>query len=611
MRNLLLLLLACFVGVSANAQLNCNNVNTAMSASVSGATVTLTNNSVPTATSNIYTNYTIKWGDNSTSYANTNASQTHTYNTSGNYTITMTSFIQDSINNVNCFDTAVATVNVTASLNCNNVNASHYTYRTGNTGVVLVNQSTPNAGPGLGVTYLINWGDNNTTLTTAKGTNTHTYNSGGNYTVTLYVTVVDSNNNITCTDSSTSTVTIPGGGGLNCNNVNAGFAASANLGVVTLNNFSTPNPGGGVNASYYIKWGDGQTTTTNSKANQTHTYTTSGSYTITLKATYNSSTITCVDSTFATINVNVTPPNSISGYIVTDSNSNNVRDTFKVWLITFNSSTNILAAVDSQIVSGYSIVPYVFNNKASGNYRTKAHHLNGPGTGTGYVPTYHDSDLLWSNANIIAHTGGTSAGKNIYMKKGTVTTGPGFVGGNVTQGANKGTANGIEGLNVLLLDGNGDPIAYDVTDANGDYSFSNIPNGSYTVHPEQLAFNTTSAPVNISNGSTTFTGVNFERSLSAKTIVPKTSGIVTVNDKASFVMYPNPAQNKVVLSWTENTDEAATVTITDVSGKKVFSTVTNMKGQSVIKFGELQTGFYMLNVSSDLGNSTHKLFIQH
>lgn len=611
MRNLLLLM-ACLVGFSAHAQLSCSSVNAAFSTSVSGGTVTLTNSSSPTATSNIFTNYTINWGDNAVTYAGTNASKTHTYNTSGTYTITLYSMVQDSINNITCYDTATSNVTVTTSLNCNNVNAQFYTYRVGNTGITLVNQSTPVGGPNLGVSYHISWGDSHTTNTSSKANQTHTYNSGGNYTVSMIVNVIDSNNNIWCADTTTRTVTIPGAGSLNCNSVNAAFATTSNLGLVTFYNYSTPNAGGGVSASYKIYWGDGSSITTSSKANRTHTYTSNGTYTVKLVATYNNSTTTCVDSTSDTVMINTTPPNVISGTIRLDSNTTQTRDTFKVWLITFNSSTNILTAVDSQIVSGYAYIPYAFTNKPAGNYRTKAHHLNGPSTGTGYVPTYHDSDLLWSNANVIAHGGTTTAGKNIYMKTGTVTTGPGFVGGNVSQGANKGTAGAIEGLNILLLDANGNVIAYDVTDVNGDYSFNSIPNGTYTVHPEQLAFNTTAATVNISNGSVSYTGINFERSEKNKTIMPKATSVAELNgNQVSFVMYPNPANNKVVLSWANDVNELADVTITDISGKKVYNTQVKMQGQSVIEFGELQTGFYMLNVSSDLGSNTHKLLIQH
>ncbi len=43
------------------------------------------------------------------------------------------------------------------------------------------------------------------------------------------------------------------------------------------------------------------------------------------------------------------------------------------------------------------------------------------------------------------------------------------------------TANGLQNVTVVLLDGNGDIIATAVTDANGDYQFTGIPDGTYAV----------------------------------------------------------------------------------------------------------------------------------
>lgn len=610
MKNLILFLAICFLGTSASAQLNCSNVNAAISTSISGGTVTLTNNSTPTSTNNIYTNYHINWGDNSTTNVSTNAAQTHTYHTSGSYNIQMTSQVHDSINNITCYDTANTTVSITTSLNCNNINAQFYTYRTGNTSVVLVNQSTPNATNNLGVQYHIVWGDGNTTTTSSKQNQTHTYNSGGTYTIQLYLTVIDSNNNnTTCHDTATYTMFIPGSG-LNCSSVNASFFTNSNLGTVSLVNMSTPNPGSGISATYLINWGDGNSTTATNKSTQTHTYTNSGNYTITLKATYVSGTLTCVDSTSDTVNINTTPPNVISGSIIVDSTSSNQRDTFKVWLITYDSQTNILAAIDSQIVSGYAYVPYAFNNITSGAYRTKAHHLNGPTSGQGYVPTYHDSDLLWSNANVINHTGVVSVA-NIYMKKGTVTTGPGFVGGNVQQGANKGTANGIEGMNVFLLDaGSNQLVAHAVTDANGDYEFNNVEYGSYYVHPEQLAYTTAQASIMVDANKMNVSGINFERSIKNKTITYKPASVATISGETMFSIYPNPASDVVNILWADATEKDATISITDISGKQVVNTTVKTNGVTTIDVSQLQTGFYMMKVTNGNNSHTQKLILQ-
>lgn len=612
MRNLLLFMLAALLSVPGFAQLNCNNVNAAFSLSASGGLVTLTNSSTPTATSTILTSYTINWGDNSpVTYAGNNSNKTHTYNTSGTYTVTMYSMVTDSINNVTCYDTAANNITVTTSLNCNNVNAAGYVWSNGTTWATLVNNSTPFAGPNLAVNYTIHWGDgSNPTNTTSRSNQLHNYSSGGNYWVTLIVTVHDSNNNITCVDSLIDSVAINGNGILNCNTVNAAFNKSVNGTTATIFNNSTPNPGSGITASYKFYWGDGSSTTKTNKTNTSHIYAANGSYTVKLVATYTAGNTTCVDSMSDSVNINVTPPNVISGLVIVDSTSN--LDSYKVWLITFDSSTNILSAVDSQTIATMAgSGSYYFGGKAAGSYRTKAALYNGPTSGTGHVPTYHDSALLWSNAQVINHTGGSSTGKHIYMRTGTLTSGPGFVGGNVSQGANKGTANGIPGMTIFLLDNNNNPVTYAVTDANGDYSFSNLPVGSYKVHPEDMNYATTAASFNITQSQTAHIDINFERSNSQKTIVPIASGISNINNnELVFSAYPNPATDVININWSKLTDEVATVTITDISGKKVFSAEMKMDTNAAINISTIQSGFYFLNIATESGSNTQKLMIQ-
>ena len=609
MRSLLLFMLAAILSVPAYSQLNCSTVNAALSLSASGGVVTLTNSSVPTATSTIYTYYTIKWGDNSITYANNNTAQVHTYNTSGTYTVTLYSQVLDSVFNVTCNDTATANITVTTSLNCSNVNAVMYAYVSGASTGVVVNNSVPIAGPRLSVQYVIKWGDGNTTNTSSKSNQTHVYTSNGTYPVQLLVKVIDSNNSITCLDSMADTITITGSSVLNCSTVKAAFSKTVSGNMVTLTNNSTPNPGSGINASYKFSWGNGNTTTKTNKTSTSYTYPTSGTYTIWLVATYTSGSLTCKDSTSDTVTI-APPPNKIAGRIWVDSTSS--LDTYKVWLIKFDSATNILSAVDSQkVVTIGGMGNYAFMSKAAGQYRTKAARHNGPTSGTGYVPTYHDSSLLWSSAVVINHSGSSTINRDIYMRKGTLTSGPGFVGGNVSSGANKGTANGIEGINILLLDANSDVVAYAVTDVNGDYSFSNLPNANYTVHPEDLGYATSAATLIVTVGQPVHNGINFERSLSQKTISPKATGINNINSKQlAFVIYPNPATDVVNINWADYTDDAATITITDISGKKVYNTEVRMNANAVISISELQTGFYFLNVATEFGTNTHKLIVQ-
>lgn len=305
--------------------------------------------------------------------------------------------------------------------------------------------------------------------------------------------------------------------------------------------------------------------------------------------------------------------NVISGHIRLDSTKGRMHDTFKVWLITYDSSTNILTAVDSQLIPNYLYVydiPYNFTNKQSGTYRVKAAWGPlGPNMINGVMPTYHDSSLMWNNADLITHTGGASTGNDIYMRYGFVTPGPGFIGGNVNQGANKGTASGIAGLSVLLQDANGNTMAYTTTDNSGAYAFNNIPTGSYKIYPENLGDATTPATVTITNNQKSISDIHFERSNTNKTIKPKPSGI-TEYSQDNFKLFPNPANKLLNIQWQNSSNEEALVSITDINGKIVYVSKSRMNKSLSIDVRSLQSGLYLLNITTPNNSLVKKIVIQ-
>ena len=298
---------------------------------------------------------------------------------------------------------------------------------------------------------------------------------------------------------------------------------------------------------------------------------------------------------------------NLSGAIFYDSTSN--ADTFKVWLIV--KQGNILSAVDSQIVAGMAgSASYSFSGVTQGSYRVKAHHLNPNSFVSAMVPTYHDSVLLWSNAKLISIGGQNSTNNYIYMKKGIRTNGPGFIGGNVLQGANKGTANGIAGMDMFLFDGNGDLVTHVVTDANGDYQFSSLPNGTYNVSPEQMNYTTTGASITIDATNPSHTAVNFERSNQNKTINLKPTTITNVNGQDVFTVYPNPVSSAVNISWANANGEKANIRIVDITGKQVVNTTVTMTGVTTVDVSTMPSGLYLMNINDGRSNYTHKLTVE-
>lgn len=532
--------------------------------------------------------HAIYWGDGNSDYPSSSPSTTyHNYSSPGTYLVKYYLVkIDSSTSMMTCYDSTSQSITVAYC------NGGVYGF-IDSMQTVTPYQMKFNAWgtPASGGSFFWLFGDGGTG---SGNPATHTYANGTTRTVTLYS--IGSG----CTDTFTKNVSPVG---RSCNGKNALFSETKNGLQVTFNNNSTP---GGIQV-YDWDFGDGNGS---SLQNPVHVYASAGTYTVTLITEFDS---LCHD----TISHSVTVgggPNIIQGYIWKDSTVSPINPDYKVWLIVMDSSMSTLTAVDSLTITGgsWGMDLYQFNNKPVGDYRVKAAITNGPSSGTGYVPTYSTSSLSWSTATVINHYGGNSQGNYIQMQTGTITGGPGFVGGNVSMGANKGTGSGIPGLNVYLIDATtGKLVKFATTDMNGDYSFSNVPTGTYQLQPEMLGFTTTpSTAFQISNTKTKVENMWFVASNSKKTIKPVPSSVANVADRLSFNIYPNPAKNKTTIQWNSNSTANAAIVITDITGKKVYSNTVKATHETEIDLSQLRKGLYFINISSENNQQTQKLVVE-
>jgi len=445
----------------------------------------------------------------------------------------------------------------------------------------------------------------------SSGTLSHAYSSPGTYTATLILTNYDSaTGTILCSDTLTQSITVSYGPCVTTVDTMV-FGDSVILTAYT--------PAGTAGMTYNWSFGDG---TTGTGSPVTHVYATHGAHYPSLVAY--STTAGCVDSVF--LNVTTGPStgsNVISGYINIDT-AGIVTDTFtfKVWLITYDSSTHIIKAVDSEtIASAYGGTPYTFSGVPSGSYLVKAHIISMPASGVfpTYIPTYHDSSAYWSGALYVVHS--SSMGNynvNIWMKRGAAISGPGFIGGDVLYGAGKTTGGGtvgapVAGLLIYLRDSKDNIIASTYTDASGNYSISNIPLGTYSIYPEDLGYHTTPwGTINITSANPHVSGINFTQN--STSIKPGTTAVANVAaGSQSVVVYPNPTNGKVVIQWDAAKSKTATVNVTNITGQSVYNTTLKIDGidHSELNLSQLQSGMYFINIESDGNYSTQKISIMH
>lgn len=542
----------------------------------------------------------MNWGDATSSTPIYSTSNYHLYSAPGTYTVRLwVSVIDSSSGTVYCTDTTSSSISVSYPP-CGVI--IYDTIHTG--GVVNFGAYVP-AGT-TGMSFYWSFGDGGT----ATGSNPiHTYASNGTYTVTLSDTSTSG-----CTYTtyvSIHVTTIP----LACSTVHASFTSSVSYYTASFSNTSTYAPG--VTKSDSWQYGDGHSGTV-----PYHVYTAAGTYTVKLIEHWldsSSAALLCSDSVTHTVTITTAPPNVISGTIRRTDSTGTYAPTicdYKVWLITYDSATHIITAIDSTLDTGAYAVPYHFNSVPSGTYLVKAAITNGYTTGSAYIPTYHYSSTSWSGAYYIYHTGGPSTGNDIYMQHGTATTGPGFIAGDVRYGAGKGTGtvgDPVKGLLMMVQDGSGNLVSSTYTDAAGHYLITGLPLGTYTVYPEELGYNTTAwTAVSLNAVKIGVSNINFKQTSTA--IKPDVVGIggVTANTQ-SFIVYPNPSNGVVTIQWDNSIGGTATIEVNNIAGQHVYQAEQKLDatGRAELNLSKLNAGIYFINIASGNEHYYQKLVIQH
>ena len=521
--------------------------------------------------------YTWDFGDGQI-LTSTQLNTTHTYTAAGYYTVCL------SIADASGFtDTWCSTVYVAgAGSGCT---AGFISNSNGGSLVAFTNTSSA----GAFTNYYWDFGDGNTS--TQLNPN-HTYPISGSYIVCL--TIVDSVNNF-CTDTYCDSVYVSGGSSA----CNASFTFNANVNTVSFVNTSSGN-------FTDAQWSFGDGTGATGLTGATHTYSSNGPWTICL--TISDSAGTCQDSYCVTITLGAANNNYfISGMI---SGNNSPIDFAEVYLIQYDSLTQSLNLISTYEVSFFDSSYYIFSNLAAGSYLVKAAADTGAVDFATLIPTYFNNSLFWSTATYVT-VGPSQYGVNINMVQGVNPGGPGFIGGLVSQGANKMEAEGdpLSGVQIMLLDMSNVAVANTYSDANGEYSFANIAYGTYKVYAEILNKVTYPAIVTIDAANPSIANVP---------VIVNTNEVTTgtpyidITNIESALIYPNPAKGSATLNLNLTQVGDYTIQITDMTGRLINSeTVSMQQGENLVKLSvqNYAAGLYMVRVSDSISNFNMKLTV--
>lgn len=296
------------------------------------------------------------------------------------------------------------------------------------------------------------------------------------------------------------------------------------------------------------------------------------------------------------------------------TNASGAAGPSEVFLIQHDTVTGSLTAIQNAYSTGTGSTQYQFGNISPGNYLVKAALLPTNPLYLNHLPTYHPSGLFWNQATTVQVTAGSGSLAPIQIIGGTNPGGPGFIGGLISQGANKGPGDPEPGVLVMLLDaGNGDnPIGFQYSDSLGAFGFSNIPYGTYkvyaeipgkTTYPYIVTIDAThpnSDGIKIVVGSQVISGIEQEEAA-----IPGKVGLP----------YPNPSSDACYLPVTLTSGMNLIMELSDLTGRTLMQETRNLPaGYNLLQIpvNEILNGVYFVTIRGENGwNTTRKLVKQN
>jgi hypothetical protein len=320
----------------------------------------------------------------------------------------------------------------------------------------------------------------------------------------------------------------------------------------------------------------------------------------------------CANTALVTLN-----GDRIKGYVSFAGAPPAVPD-IKVFLMRVDPTDSAVLATDSASTCFDGVGYYFgFTGKVAGKYYVLAA-LQGsiPGI-SGYVPTYSGASAYWAKATINDHISGGGNIADINMVYASLPSGPGTISGYVYSGAGKGTAGEVAdaGVLVYLKDAlTGQILTHAYTDAEGKYSFGSIAEGSYVIYPEYYQYYTIpSSVISVTATNLSVGDVTFKRHTGSRTITPFVVNAVSdVNNAGAIFAYPVPAKSFVNVVSTRGFGADATITLTDVTGRDVYSQkiVNGSSDPLRIDVSGMAAGMYLVKMRSSEGTSSMKITVE-
>jgi hypothetical protein len=260
-----------------------------------------------------------------------------------------------------------------------------------------------------------------------------------------------------------------------------------------------------------------------------------------------------------------------------------------------------LTAVDIVENYGYSNTGAMigqFTNFQPGEYLLKAALKPNSQYYGKYLPTYHEDAALWSDATTVVLRKLSTSQFEPFFYIDMIPTqnfnGPGFVGGKVSEGANlTGSGGHIESegdpmpnMNVVLTKADGTPLKHALTNAEGQYSFSNLPWGTYVIWLDIPGIKPVSITVVLGPNNPKSTGRDFK--VDDNSAISSTDDLEIVQGAR---IYPNPTSDVI---WVDLRAQAQ-ISLSNTKGQ-IVQQINDASGTTRLSTENLPAGIYLLSV---------------
>lgn len=346
------------------------------------------------------------------------------------------------------------------------------------------------------------------------------------------------------------------------------------------------------------KWswnfGDG---TTSNQPNPLHTFTTAGTYPVSLEVMDTNSVPPCIDADTQNVTVIYVNHYNLAGQVFAGSfpHPNGIAtlhyltpDGF-VFLDSCNLNVNGV---------------YVFYQVPEGNYLVQVSRVTTGNPAMKYWPTYFGNTINWQNSQLLNLQSDYFQGDINLQPLLPVSYGPGKIGGTAYRD-DLGNLVPAANVEIMLADDDMNYLTYLYSNDNGEYEFTDIPYGTYHLHAEIPGLSLPSVTVTIDANQPEINNVSI-----------MTSGPVNGLEEYNSTfdagpVFPNPNNGKARIEISMMKPGKIELTVTDILGKQeTFETLILDAGINTVDLPleKLHSGTYIINITVPDKNIIRKKF---